>query len=112
MKYEAVIKKAMIELIRLKVIKKTDSSIIYEKFNNVYKEGVKLGRKCSTQNHRSPIALYDKKMRFIKRWRTVISCVNEVGFTESYIHQCAKAKRLTSKGYFVKTKKNRNHGTN
>ena len=105
MKYNAVIKKELLELIRLKVIKKTDSTVVYQKFNNVYQAGLSEGRKCSTQNHRSPVALYDKQMRFIKRWRTVIACVNETGFSETYIHFSARTKLLTSKGYFIKVKK-------
>jgi hypothetical protein len=43
-------------------------------------------------------------MRFIKRWKTVVECAKELGFTPDNIHKAANAKRLTSKGYFVKTK--------
>ena len=105
MKYNAIIKKELIELIKLKIIKKTDSSVVYQKFNNVYNTGKSEGRKCSTQNHRSPIALYDSKMRFIKRWRTVVACADELGFTADYIHKSIRNKKSTSKGYFIKVKK-------
>ena len=105
MKYPTIIKKELIDLIKLKIIKKTDTAIVYEKFNNIYQAGLAEGRKCSTQNHRSPVALYDKQMRFIKRWRTVVACANEIGFTADYIHQVTKNKKPTSKGYFIKVKK-------
>ena len=105
MKYSTVIKKELLELIKLKIIKKTDASVVYQKFNNLYQIGLAEGRKCSTQNHRSPIALYDSKMKFIKRWRTVVACANEVGYTTDYIHKIAKNRKLTGKGYFIKVKK-------
>ena len=104
MKYEAVIKKEMNELIKSGVIKRTDLAVVYEKFNNVYQEGIKLGRRCSCMNHTTAVSQYDEKMRFIKRWETVVECAKELGFTPDNIHKAARAKTLTHKGYFVKMK--------